>query len=131
MSNINNIKKILIVDDEYDIATVFKLGLELDGFVVDMFTDPLVALSAFKKEYSSYNLALVDIKMPKLNGYELCNEMIKINNKIKICFVTAFDVQNEDLRLIPIDPKSIQVLQKPLSIKYLVQKLKEQTDSTT
>ena len=133
MNNINNIKKIkkiFLVDDEYDLAFLFKFGLELDGFVVDMFTDPCVALSAFKKEYLSYNLALLDIKMSKLNGYELCNEMTKINDKIKVCFITAFDVQKEDLRMISLDQKSIQVLQKPISIKYLVQKLKEQADST-
>ena len=52
MSNINNIKKIFLVDDEYDLAMIFKLGLELEGFTVDMFVDPLVALSFFKNDYS-------------------------------------------------------------------------------
>ena len=97
MSNINNIKKIFLVDDEYDLAMLFKLGLELEGFIVDMFVDPLTALSFFKNDYSSYDLALLDIKMPNLNGYELCNEMVKIHNKIKICFITAFDVQKRRL----------------------------------
>ncbi|HEY6534633.1 MAG TPA: response regulator [Candidatus Nitrosocosmicus sp.] len=129
MSNINNIKKIFLVDDEYDLAMLFKLGLELEGFIVDMFVDPLTALSFFKNDYSSYDLALLDIKMPNLNGYELCNEMVKIHNKIKICFITAFDVQKEDLQTIPVDPNSILVLHKPISIKFMVQRLKEQKDS--
>lgn len=129
MSNINNIKKIFLVDDEYDLAMLFKLGLELEGFIVDMFVDPLTALSFFKNDYSSYDLALLDIKMPNLNGYELCNEMVKIHNKIKICFITAFDVQKEDLRTIPVDPNSILVLHKPISIKFMIQRLKEQKDS--
>ncbi len=129
MSNIKNIKKIFLVDDEYDLAMLFKLGLELEGFIVDMFVDPLTALSFFKNDYSSYDLALLDIKMPNLNGYELCNEMVKIHNKIKICFITAFDVQKEDLQTIPVDPNSILVLHKPISIKFMVQRLKEQKDS--
>lgn len=129
MSNINNIKKIFLVDDEYDLAMLFKLGLELEGFIVDMFVDPLTALSFFKNDYSSYDLALLDIKMPNLNGYELCNEMVKIHNKIKICFITAFDVQKEDLQTIPVDPNSILVLHKPISIKFMIQRLKEQKDS--
>src|SRR6185437_5544881 len=129
MSYINNIKKIFLVDVEYDLAMLFKLGLELEGFIVDMFVDPLAALSFFKNDYSSYDLALLDIKMPNLNGYELCNEMVKIHNKIKICFITAFDVQKEDLQTIPIDPNSILILHKPISIKFMIQRLKEQKDS--
>jgi two-component system, OmpR family, response regulator ChvI len=131
MSYINNIKKIFLVDDEFDLAMIFKLGLELEGFAVDMFIDPLVALSFFKNDYSSYDLALIDIKMPILNGYELCSEMVKIHNKIKICLITAFDVQKEDLLSIPVDPNSILIFHKPVSIKYMVQRLKMQLDSTT
>jgi DNA-binding response OmpR family regulator len=61
--------RILIVDDEPDIAQVLKMGLEDNGFAVDAYNDPLDAISNF--EVGSYDLLLIDIKMPKMNGFEL------------------------------------------------------------
>ena len=88
--------RILLVDDEPDITLAFSMGLEDSGFTVDAFNDSLLALEAFKEENKSYTLALLDIKMPKMNGFELCNEMRKVNDKVKVCFVTAFDIQKEE-----------------------------------
>jgi DNA-binding response OmpR family regulator len=72
------------------------MGLEDSGFTVDAFNDSLLALESFKEENKSYTLALLDIKMPKMNGFELYNEMRKVNDKVKVCFVTAFDIEKED-----------------------------------
>ena len=66
-------RKILIVDDEPDIASSLKMGLEYNGFEVHAFNDPVEALSNFKA--GSYDLVLLDIKMPKMNGFELCQEI--------------------------------------------------------
>lgn len=67
--NTSNSKRILLVDDEADVISLFKMILEMNGFEVDSYTDPLEALSNFKA--NSYDLALLDIRMPNLNGFEL------------------------------------------------------------
>ena len=95
-NNNNNNNRILLVDDEPDITTVFTLGLEDHGFKVDTFNDPLQALSAFKS--GSYDLALIDYKMPNMNGFELYLEIMKIDEKVKVCFITAFEVYHEELK---------------------------------
>ncbi|HMH11384.1 MAG TPA: response regulator, partial [Candidatus Nitrosopolaris rasttigaisensis] len=72
------------------------LGLEDSGFKVDVFNDPIHALSGFKS--GLYDLALIDYKMPKMNGFELYREIRKIDEKVKVCFVTAFEVFYERLK---------------------------------
>ena len=83
-------KKILIVDDETDINLALKVTLEEEGFKVDTFDDPLVALDNFKTR--SYDLLILDIKMPNMNGFELYKEIRRIDNNIKVCFLTAGDM---------------------------------------
>jgi DNA-binding response OmpR family regulator len=88
--------KILLVDDEPDIVMAFKLTLESAGFIVDTHEDPLTALSKFKPSY--YDLVILDIKMPKMNGFELYTEMQKIDNQVKVCFITAGEMHYEKVR---------------------------------
>ena len=103
-SNRNKIKnhpyRILLVDDEPDVTLAFKIGLEDNGFEVDAFNDPILALSTFKQGLNS--LVLLDIKMPKMNGFELYKEIRKLDVKVKICFMTAFDLETEKLKEVPI-----------------------------
>ena len=81
-------KRILIVDDEADIAFVFKLALEYDGgFEVDTFYQPEIALTSFER--GVYDMVLLDINMPILNGFQLYAELRKIDEMVKICFITA------------------------------------------
>jgi DNA-binding response OmpR family regulator len=72
------------------------MGLEDEGFNVDAFTDPILALSNFKPNY--YSLVILDINMPKMNGYYLYKEIRKLDNKVKICFLTASELYNANLR---------------------------------
>jgi DNA-binding response OmpR family regulator len=85
-------KKILVVDDEPDNAFIFTMGLEDDGFKVDTFTNPLSALSAFKEDMRrrKYDLLILDIKMPDMNGFELYEQIKKLDNEVKVCFLTAY-----------------------------------------
>jgi DNA-binding response OmpR family regulator len=124
--NINR-RILLIVDDEPDITLPFSVGLEDNGFVVDAFNDPLLALEDFKEQKKSYDLALLDINMPNMNGYELGKEIKKVDDKVKVCFVTAFDIQKEDEE----DWKAVTTLnqkpafiRKPISIDDLVKRVK-------
>ena len=88
--------KVLIVDDESDINMSFKLTLENAGFIVYVYNDPLIALSKFKQIY--YDLVILDIKMPKMNGFELYTEIQKIDNQVKVCFITAGEMYYNEVR---------------------------------
>jgi DNA-binding response OmpR family regulator len=115
----NSKKRILLVDDEFDITFALSMGLEDNGFVVDTFNDPLLALQSFKQKEKnkkeSYALALIDIKMPKMNGFELYNEIRKIDDKVKVCFITAFDIKKEDVKCL---------IRKPVFIGDLVKRVR-------
>ena len=79
--------RILLVDDEVDINLTIKLVLEGSGFKIDSFTDPLLALDSFRT--GLYDLVILDVKMPIMNGFGLYREIRKLDNKVKICFLTA------------------------------------------
>jgi two-component system, OmpR family, response regulator ChvI len=80
-------KKILIVDNEPDINLSLKIFLEENGFEVDTFDDPIIALDNFRK--GVYDLLILDVVMPKMHGFELYREIRRIDNEVKICFLTA------------------------------------------
>jgi DNA-binding response OmpR family regulator len=125
-----------VVDDEPDITLIFALGLEDNGFKVDAFNDPIQALSNFKS--GLYDLALLDYKMPNLNGFELYQKIRKIDDKIKVCFITAFEIYHEGLKKKfqsssnessqykreEIDVKCI--IKKPIDTDELVKRIKEE-----
>src|SRR5215469_13143040 len=80
-------KKILVVDDESDVCLVLRMLLSENGFVVDSFENPTLALFNFRT--NSYRLVILDIKMPGLNGFALYREIRRLDKKVKICFLTA------------------------------------------
>jgi two-component system response regulator ChvI len=89
----NDKQKILIVDDEADITTALKMYLELQGFHVDAFTDPVNALAQFKAGF--YHLLILDIKMPEMNGFELYKEIKKKDDTVKVFFLTALSKMHD------------------------------------
>ena len=122
--------RILVVDDESDITLTLKAGLETVGlFDVDAFSDPEVALKSFKPDF--YALVLIDIMMPKMDGFELYESLKKIDPDIKAFFLTASEMYygvrrgvehcalNEDL-----------FLQKPISTGDLVMEVNKRINST-
>jgi DNA-binding NtrC family response regulator len=121
----NKKKRILIVDDDVEITDSFSLALEDSGlFEVDTYNDPLVAFSNYRP--NSYDLLLLDIRMPKMNGFELYQKIKKIDNKIKVCFITAFITdytalreQNPSLDLDCFISKNI--FRKPIEISKLIE----------
>ena len=130
----NNERRILLVDDEPDIAFALSIGLEDNGFEVDTFNDPLLALQSFKEKHNkkeSYAIAIIDFRMPKMNGFELYNEMRKIDNRVKLCLITAFDIQNEALKAaIPVlNAGKAVIIKKPIKTvdlaKIVAQKIEE------
>jgi two-component system, OmpR family, response regulator ChvI len=111
-------RRILIVDDEIDTTLSFKKGLEAGGFEVDTYNDPLIALSNFKA--GSYDLVILDVKMPKMNGFELYNQLESIDDKVKVCFITAYEVYYQALReIFPMSSVDC-FIRKPIEIDNLV-----------
>ena len=101
-----------------------KIGLEehkKQRFVVDTFNDPQEALSNFKA--GLYDLLLIDIKMPKMNGFELYREIEKIDNKAKVCFITAFEVYYKSLRELFPTVKVDCFIKKPIRTDDLVERI--------
>src|ERR671939_782411 len=121
-------KRILLVDDEYDIALAFKISLENNGFTVDAFNDPEEALSNFKA--GLFDLLLIDVKMPKMNGFELYREIEKIDNKAKVCFITAFEVYYKSLRELFPTMRIDCYIKKPITTDDLVQRIKSELVTT-
>ena len=121
-------KRILLVDDEHDITFSLRIGLENNGFAVDIFNDPEEVLSNFKA--GLYDLLLIDIKMPKMNGFELYREIEKIDNKAKVCFITAFEVYYKSLRELFPTIKVDCYIKKPITTDDLVQRIKSELVTT-
>lgn len=119
-------KKILIVDNEPDNTSIFSIALEDEGFIVDAFNDPFLALSNFRANF--YALLILDINMPAMNGYEFYREIRKIDKKVKICFLTASEIYDESLRTPPdqILDNVKCFIAKPITIEDLVTKVKRQ-----
>jgi CheY-like chemotaxis protein len=117
-------KRILVVDDEYDTNLTLKVVLEESGFEVDSYTDPQAALRNFKT--GLYDLALIDMRMPVMNGFGLYNEIRKLDSKFKICFLTAAeDTYYETFRkqAYPNDDENC-ILRKPIENELLIKQIK-------
>jgi CheY-like chemotaxis protein len=118
--------KILLIDDEPDIIYSMKRVLENNNeFVVDSYTDPILALTNFKP--GSYDLILLDIKMPNMNGFDLYQKMKKIDSNAKMCFLTASELFYEEYRRLDAYPSldKAYFIQKPIRIEQLLGKLNE------
>jgi CheY-like chemotaxis protein len=106
---------IMLVDDQPDMLFTYRSFLEGQGFKVQSFTDPTVALRQFAKEESTrYDLVIMDIRMPQLNGLQLYQRLRAINSAVRILFVTALDAAEELISLLP-DVAANQVIMKPVS----------------
>src|SRR6188472_2127713 len=107
-------KKILIIDDEPDITYTIKNILEDNGYAADTFNDPILALNNYKVNF--YDLVILDIKMPKMNGFELYIKIREKDPKVKICFFTATTMFNEEIK------KALLTFGKTISEDYFIQK---------
>jgi CheY-like chemotaxis protein len=116
-------KRILLVDDEQDVTYAIKVALENNGFVVDSYNDPTLALSNFKP--GLYDLLLLDIKMPEENGFELCQKIKEIDSNVKTCFLTASELFYDEYRRREAYPRvnKEHFIQKPIRNEELIRKL--------
>jgi DNA-binding response OmpR family regulator len=117
-------KTVLVVDDESDVNLTLKMVLEENGFKVDSFTDPSLALENIKRESEMYDLIILDVRMPDMNGFELYKEIKKIDDKVKICFLTAGEMDYEQFgkELFPALDENC-FIQKPIQNETLIKRL--------
>ena len=119
-------KVILIIDDDPDMTSVFSLGLQDEGFEVYAYNDPLEVLSKFRPNF--YDLLLVDINMPKMNGIELSRQILELDANVKICFITAGEANVEVLRELYPTSGIGCFIKKPVTIDQLVRRVKAELD---
>jgi CheY-like chemotaxis protein len=123
-------RRILVVDDEPDNTSIFSMSLEDGGFEVDAFTDPILALTTFRSGHKKYDFLVLDIKMPDMNGFELYEEMRKIDNQVKACFLTAFGegYTQEFGRRFPAST-NVSFIRKPIRVDDLVEKVNKMVNT--
>jgi CheY-like chemotaxis protein len=127
-------KRILIVDDDPDITLTFKKGLEAENeksnntAVLEVYTynDSLIALSEFKPHF--YDLLLVDINIPKLNGFELSEKILELDINIRVCYITAGELNIGALREQYPTLSFGCFIKKPVTIDNLVSRVKTELD---
>jgi CheY-like chemotaxis protein len=127
-------KRILIVDDDEDVTITFKAGIEDSSNNTDtnkrieVYTsnNPVVALSEFKPNF--YDLLLVDINMPHMNGFELCEKILTIDINVKVCFMSCVEINREALREIHPALSLGCFIRKPVTIDYLIKRIMSELD---
>ena len=122
-----NKQKILVVDDDPDVNLTMKVALKDEGFEVDTFDSPQLALSSFKPNF--YDLVLLDVKMPKIDGFEFYGEIKKMDDKVKVCFLTASEYTQYE-EFLKENPKvTVECFaHKPIPIAELAKIVKEQLE---
>jgi CheY-like chemotaxis protein len=125
-------KRILIVDDEKDIIFSFKVGIEDSNTYtnrkIEVYTsnNPLIALSEFKPNF--YDLLLVDIEMPDMNGFELSEKILAIDIDVKVCYMSSGEINRDALREIYPSLSLGCFIKKPVTIDYLVKRIMSELD---
>ena len=118
--------KILLVDNEADVTITFKAILQDAGFIVSTYEDPLIALSNFIPRF--YDLVILDIEMPKMNGIDLSRQILELDSNVKICFITAGESNIEVLRELYPTRGIGCFIKKPVTIEQLVKRVKAELE---
>ena len=125
-------KRILIVDDDADVTITFKVGIDDRNSDankrIEVYTsnDPVVALSEFKPNF--YDLLLVDINLPQMNGFELCEKILAIDINVKVCFMSSGEINRGALRETYPAISLGCFIRKPVTIDYLVRRIRSELD---
>jgi DNA-binding response OmpR family regulator len=118
------VKKIMLVDDEEDVILSLTASLERNGFQVDGYSDSSLALKDFEK--GKYDLVIVDIRMPGIDGFELYEKMEEIDENIKVCFITGFEFNYLALREIYPSLNFGSFIRKPVETEELLTKIQSE-----
>ncbi len=125
-------KRMLIVDDDVDVTTTFKVAIENSNkdtnkrIEVQTSNNPVAALSEFKPNF--YDLLLVDINMPHMNGFELCEKILAIDINVRVCFMSSGEINREALREIYPTRQEGCFIRKPVTVDYLLERIRSELD---
>ena len=121
----NKVKKILLVDDEPDITFTIKNMLYNTGFEIHTFNDPITSLKLYRRNF--YDLVILEIKIPNMDGFELYIKIKEKDPTVKICFLTAIAIFDEESRKSRPEVDRIITeecfIQKPITTEDLIKKL--------
>jgi DNA-binding response OmpR family regulator len=116
-------KRIMVVDDEHDLTLFYRMCLEYYGFKVETYNDPKKALSDFKPDY--YDLIILDIKMPNMDGFELYKEIKEIDPNATACFLTASELYYKEFRAREYSALDKELfIRKPIGNEELIKEIK-------
>jgi DNA-binding response OmpR family regulator len=116
-------KRIMVVDDEDDLILFYRMSLEYYGFEVETFNDPRRALSSFKPDY--YDLIILDIKMPHIDGFELYREIKEVDPNANACFLTASELYYKEFRTKEYSALDKELfIRKPIENEELIREIK-------
>lgn len=118
-SSFNNSSTVLLVDDESDIVETNEQLLRKHGFHVSGFTNPKKALEDFQMNFRQYDLVISDVKMPEMDGYEFTKKIKEIKPEVNVFFMTAFEMDDQELNEVLPSIKIDELIQKPISSKGL------------
>jgi DNA-binding response OmpR family regulator len=120
-----DVPRIMVVDDEKDILSILKSGLETKGnFIVDVFSSGEAAVQAFaSRPPNYYGLVLTDIRMPKMNGFDLYRKIKEKDKSVPIAFITAFEINEDEFSKVMPSIKVKDFIKKPIRIPELVERV--------
>ncbi len=110
----NDRSSIVVVDDESDLVFMFKVTLEMNGYNVIGFTNPVEALEYLKKNHDKCALLITDYRMPEINGCELGTKIEEIDDKIQVIIITAYENIIENT-------VNFELIKKPISTVKLLE----------
>ena len=107
---------ILLLDDEFDIMSVFTQALREQGFLAVGFTEPLLALDDFHINSDRYGLVISDLRMPVMNGYQFIKKVTEIKPQVKVLFISAFEIDRRELPFLKVE----EFIKKPILLEDFI-----------
>ena len=120
MKNMSHRKKIMVVEEERNMATSIKLALETNDFPVEMFTDPILALKEFDKNAHDYSLIIIDLKMTRMSAFELMRETKVKNPDLKVLLITTFEIKPLEFSRVLPSVKIEGLIEKPSLLNKII-----------
>ncbi len=125
MKNVPHRKKIMVVEEERNMALSIKLALEANQFSVDMFIDPIVALEEFKRNSQDYSLVIIDMKMIRMSAFEFMKETKIKNDDVKVLLITTFEIKPVEFNTVLPSVKIEGSIEKPFLLNKIIPSVNE------